>query len=57
MTSLDEINAFAVMEQLDHLHISEEGNPLAKLSLWKPYVIYRLSHLKLKTLNKKQVYI
>ena len=51
ITSLNELNMFSLLPWMDNLHIIPAGNPVTKLTLWKPYLLYRLEHAQLKTLN------
>lgn len=53
--TFNDINALASLCQMKNLVISEEGNAVTKLTLWKPYVVFRLTNLKLKTLNGNEI--
>lgn len=55
ISSLNQLNMFSLLPWLDNLHIIPAGNPVTKLSLWKPYVLYRLEHAQLKTLNDEEI--
>lgn len=54
---LSQINALAVLRNLSELTIDETGNPVTEFNLWKPYVLFRLSHLSLQTINGCEVCI
>ena len=53
--TLSQLNALASMRRLDNLTISGEGNPVTKLSVWRPYVVFRLAHFSLKHINGSEV--
>jgi len=53
--TLTQLNALASMRRLDNLTINGEGNPLTKLSIWRPYVVFRLAHFSLKHINGSEV--
>lgn len=55
LSSLPQLNAFATLRRLDHLSIEKEGNPLLQFTLWKPYLLFRLAHLSLKTINDEEI--
>ncbi|XP_071844530.1 leucine-rich repeat-containing protein 49-like isoform X2 [Apostichopus japonicus] len=55
LCSLQQLNAFAALRRLDNLSIDKDGNPLMQFTLWKPYLLFRLSHLSLKTINNEEV--
>ncbi|PIK35292.1 hypothetical protein BSL78_27879 [Apostichopus japonicus] len=54
LCSLQQLNAFAALRRLDNLSIDKDGNPLMQFTLWKPYLLFRLSHLSLKTINNEE---
>ena len=49
------MNSFSDLRKLDNITINKEDNPIASLSIWKYYALYRLAHLQLKKLDDKQV--
>jgi leucine-rich repeat-containing protein 49 len=53
--SLQQLNALSCLRRLDSLTIHSDGNPVTELSLWKPYVLFRLSHLGLRKINNVEV--
>ena len=53
--TLTQLNALASMRRLDNLTISGDGNPVTKLSVWRPYVVFRLAHFSLKHINGSEV--
>ena len=54
--SLQQINALAQLKKLHSLSIDcGAGNPVTQFALWKPYTLFRLSHLSLKKLNGDEV--
>jgi len=55
ISCMNDINALACLEGLQHLVITKEGNPLTKHTLWKSYTVYRMSHVKLKSLNGVEI--
>ncbi|XP_039629127.1 leucine-rich repeat-containing protein 49-like isoform X1 [Polypterus senegalus] len=52
---LHQLAALAHVRRLDHLTIHPQGNPVVRLTLWKSYVLFRLSHLKLQRINDQEV--
>ena len=54
--TLTQLNALASMRRLDNLTINAEGNPVTKLSIWRPYVVFRLAHFSLKHINGSEVH-
>jgi len=55
IVTLNQLDMLSLLPWLDNLNIIPTGNPVTKLSLWKPYVLYRLEHAQLKTLNNVDV--
>ncbi|XP_033107999.1 leucine-rich repeat-containing protein 49-like isoform X2 [Anneissia japonica] len=53
--NLQQLNALTSLKRLDSLSISKQGNPITTFSLWKQYLIYRLSHFHLKKINDEEV--
>jgi len=52
---LQQINCLSLLRRLEHLSISSEGNPITSFTLWKPYVLFRLAHFSLRTINDIEV--
>ncbi|XP_072050713.1 leucine-rich repeat-containing protein 49-like isoform X2 [Amphiura filiformis] len=55
LCSLQQLNALSVLRRLENLSIATEGNPITSFSLWKQYLLFRLSHLNIKKINDEQV--
>ncbi|XP_071794627.1 leucine-rich repeat-containing protein 49-like isoform X3 [Asterias amurensis] len=55
LNSLQQLNALTSLRRLESISLTDEGNPLTMFSLWKPYLLFRLSHLSIKQINNKQV--
>ncbi|XP_065681814.1 leucine-rich repeat-containing protein 49 isoform X3 [Hydra vulgaris] len=53
--NFNDINALSKLHKLDHLTISEKGNSVTNLTLWRDFVVFCLSNLNLKTLNSQQI--
>ena len=53
--SFQQINALTSLRRLDNLTIQLDGNPVTKFTLWKSYVLFRLSHFALKKINDQEV--
>lgn len=49
--ALQQINSLSLLRRLDHLNISNEGNPIMSFTLWRPYVLFRLAHFSLTKIN------
>jgi len=52
---LQQINCLSLLRRLEHLSISNEGNPITFFTLWKPYVLFRLAHFSLRKINDVEV--
>lgn len=52
---LQQINCLSLLRRLEHLNISNEGNPITSFTLWKPYVLFRLAHFSLRKINDVEV--
>lgn len=52
---LQQINCLSLLRRLEHLSISSEGNPITSFTLWKPYVLFRLTHFSLRKINDVEV--
>jgi len=55
LRQLSQLNALASMRRIDNLTVNAEGNPITKLSVWRPYVVFRLAHFSLKHINGSEV--
>jgi len=53
--TLTQLNALTSLRRLDNLTISGDGNPVTRLSVWRPYVVFRLAHFSLKHINNSEV--
>uniref|UniRef100_H2YWU8 Leucine-rich repeat-containing protein 49 n=1 Tax=Ciona savignyi TaxID=51511 RepID=H2YWU8_CIOSA len=54
--SLQQLNALSHLKRLESLAVEcGPGNPVTQFSLWKSFVIFRLSHLSLGKLNGEEV--
>ncbi|XP_065060475.1 leucine-rich repeat-containing protein 49-like [Rhopilema esculentum] len=51
----NQISALANLRALEELVIEEAGNTITEFSMWKPFVLYRLSHLSLQKINGSEV--
>ncbi|GAB1605089.1 leucine-rich repeat-containing protein 49-like isoform X4 [Argonauta hians] len=51
---LSQLNGLASLLRLDHVVI-DEVNPVTKFSVWRYYLLFRLAHFSLKTINNKEV--
>ncbi|XP_038063566.1 leucine-rich repeat-containing protein 49-like [Patiria miniata] len=57
LSSLQQLNALTSVRHLDSINIATEGNPITAFSLWKPYLLFRLSHLDIKKINNEEVFL
>ena len=55
ISRLPQLAALAQVRRLDQLTLHPEGNPVVGLSLWRPFVIYRLHHFNLQRINGQEV--
>jgi len=55
LRTFSQLNALACMRRIDNLTINAEGNPITKLTTWRPYVVFRLAHFSLKHINGSEV--
>ncbi|XP_071964951.1 leucine-rich repeat-containing protein 49-like isoform X2 [Antedon mediterranea] len=55
--TLQQLNALTSLKRLENISISKEGNPITSFTLWKLYLLYRLSHFNLKKINDEEVTI
>ncbi|XP_029431138.1 leucine-rich repeat-containing protein 49 isoform X3 [Rhinatrema bivittatum] len=55
LTMFQQFNALAQVRRLDQLTVDPEGNPVVSFTLWKYYVLFRLSHFNLQKINGTEV--
>uniref|UniRef100_A0A8C4Z0A3 Leucine rich repeat containing 49 n=1 Tax=Gadus morhua TaxID=8049 RepID=A0A8C4Z0A3_GADMO len=55
LSRLVQLAALAQLRRVEQLTIHPEGNPVAALALWRPFLIYRLHHFNLQRLNGLEV--
>ncbi|KAG7277352.1 hypothetical protein CRUP_025592 [Coryphaenoides rupestris] len=55
LSRLVQLAALAQLRRVEQLTVHTEGNPVASLSLWRPFLIYRLHHFNLHRLNGLEV--
>lgn len=54
--SLPQINALSQMRRLESISVEcSPGNPITQYSLWRLYILFRLSHFELKKVNNDPV--
>ncbi|XP_062998442.1 leucine-rich repeat-containing protein 49 [Elgaria multicarinata webbii] len=52
---LQQFNALAQVRRLEQLTVDAQGNPIVAFTLWKYYVLFRLSHFSLQKINGIEV--
>ncbi|KAG3262178.1 leucine-rich repeat-containing protein 49 isoform X6 [Ictidomys tridecemlineatus] len=52
---LQQFNALAQLRRIDQLTIDPQGNPVVNFTLWKYYVLFRLSHFSMQKINGTEV--
>lgn len=52
---LQQFNALAQLRRVDQLTIDPQGNPVVNFTLWKYYVLFRLSHFSMQRINGTEV--
>lgn len=52
---LQQFNALAQLRRIDQLTIDPQGNPVVNFTLWKYYVLFRLSHFCMQKINGTEV--
>ncbi|XP_063044297.1 leucine-rich repeat-containing protein 49 isoform X2 [Engraulis encrasicolus] len=57
ISRLPQLAALSQVRRLDQITIHPEGNPVVGLSLWRPFLLYRLHHFNLQKLNGVEVTI
>uniref|UniRef100_A0A3B3RLG4 Leucine rich repeat containing 49 n=1 Tax=Paramormyrops kingsleyae TaxID=1676925 RepID=A0A3B3RLG4_9TELE len=55
ISRLPQLGALAQVRRLEQLTIHPDGNPVLDLVLWRPFVIFRLSHFNLQKINGQEV--
>ncbi|XP_059514509.1 leucine-rich repeat-containing protein 49 isoform X3 [Myotis daubentonii] len=55
LAMLQQFNALAQLHRVDQLTIDPQGNPVVNFTLWKYYVLFRLSHFNMQKINGTEV--
>uniref|UniRef100_A0A8D2J5W8 Leucine rich repeat containing 49 n=1 Tax=Varanus komodoensis TaxID=61221 RepID=A0A8D2J5W8_VARKO len=55
LVTLQQFNALAHLRRLEQLTVEAQGNPVVTFTLWKYYVLFRLSHFSLQKINGIEV--
>ncbi|XP_006172365.1 LOW QUALITY PROTEIN: leucine-rich repeat-containing protein 49 [Tupaia chinensis] len=55
LVMLQQFNALAQLRRIDQLTIDPQGNPVVNFTLWKYYVLFRLSHFNMQKINGTEV--
>ncbi|KAM5340556.1 leucine-rich repeat-containing protein 49 isoform 4-T4 [Glossophaga mutica] len=55
LVMLQQFNALAQLRRVDQLTIDPQGNPVVNFTLWKYYVLFRLSHFSVQRINGAEV--
>ncbi|XP_057344924.1 leucine-rich repeat-containing protein 49 isoform X10 [Manis pentadactyla] len=55
LVMLQQFNALAQLRRIDQLTIDPQGNPVVNFTLWKYYVLFRLSHFSMQKINGTEV--
>ncbi|XP_030044477.1 LOW QUALITY PROTEIN: leucine-rich repeat-containing protein 49 [Microcaecilia unicolor] len=55
LTMFQQFNALAQVRRLDQLTVDPQGNPVVNFTLWKYYVLFRLSHFNLQKINGTEI--
>ena len=55
LCTLQQLNALTSLRRLEHVIVESEGNPVTGLALWRSYLLFRLAHFNLKTINNADV--
>ncbi|XP_054451370.1 leucine-rich repeat-containing protein 49 isoform X2 [Pteronotus mesoamericanus] len=55
LVMLQQFNALAQLRRIDQLTIDPQGNPVVNFTLWKYYVLFRLSHFSIQKINGTEV--
>nr|KAF6392768.1 leucine rich repeat containing 49 [Pipistrellus kuhlii] len=54
LAMLQQFNALAQLHRVDQLTIDPQGNPVVNFTLWKYYVLFRLSHFNMQKINETE---
>uniref|UniRef100_A0A8D0GKL2 Leucine rich repeat containing 49 n=1 Tax=Sphenodon punctatus TaxID=8508 RepID=A0A8D0GKL2_SPHPU len=55
LVMLQQFNALAQVRRIEQLTVDPQGNPVISFTLWKYYVLFRLSHFNLQKINGIEV--
>ncbi|XP_004712070.1 leucine-rich repeat-containing protein 49 [Echinops telfairi] len=55
LVMLQQFNALAQLRRIGQLTIDPQGNPVVNFTLWKYYVLFRLSHFSMQKINGTEV--
>ncbi|XP_073918015.1 leucine-rich repeat-containing protein 49 isoform X3 [Castor canadensis] len=55
LVMLQQFNALAQLRRIEQLTIDPQGNPVVNFTLWKYYVLFRLSHFSMQKINGTEV--
>ncbi|XP_024413266.2 leucine-rich repeat-containing protein 49 [Desmodus rotundus] len=55
LVTLQQFNALAQLRRIDQLTVDPQGNPVVSFTLWKYYVLFRLSHFSMRKINGAEV--
>nr|XP_033775650.1 leucine-rich repeat-containing protein 49 isoform X2 [Geotrypetes seraphini] len=55
LAMFQQFNALAQVRRLDQLTVDPQGNPVVNFTLWKYYVLFRLSHFNLQKINGTEI--
>ncbi|XP_048185610.1 leucine-rich repeat-containing protein 49 isoform X2 [Perognathus longimembris pacificus] len=55
LVMLQQFNALAQLRRIEQLTIDPQGNPVVNFTLWKYYVLFRLSHFGMQKINGTEV--
>ncbi|XP_033611893.1 leucine-rich repeat-containing protein 49 isoform X3 [Fukomys damarensis] len=55
LAMLQQFNALAQLRRIDQLTVDPQGNPVVNFTLWKYYVLFRLSHFSMQKINGTEV--
>ncbi|KAM9183468.1 leucine-rich repeat-containing protein 49 isoform 3-T3 [Dugong dugon] len=55
LVMLQQFNALAQLRRIDQLTVDPQGNPVVNFTLWKYYVLFRLSHFSMQKINGTEV--
>ncbi|XP_060115978.1 leucine-rich repeat-containing protein 49-like [Heteronotia binoei] len=55
LVTLQQFNALVPVRRVEQLTVDAQGNPVVSFTLWKYYVLFRLSHFNLQKINGAEV--